>query len=240
MPGKVTGVSFNGTHSYDDWGLKLKNVEIDLPEAKTVYVDVPGMNGSLDLTEAQNGGIVYGMRTLRFTFDARDCNYPRWAGLISRVATAIEGNECQIIIDVDSGYYYTGRCHIDTKKTNEVLSEVSIECNCYPYKLDVTSSNEPWKWDTFCFIDGIIRYVPDVKIASTSSWQEITLIGWPYNETLRVISDSNDLKIKYRNTTINIFSGENILYDIDLQEGENKLYFQGTGTVTIVHKGGML
>ena len=46
MPGKVTGVSFNGTHSYDDWGLKLKNVEIDLPEAKTVYVDVPGMNGS--------------------------------------------------------------------------------------------------------------------------------------------------------------------------------------------------
>ena len=60
MPGKVTGVSFNGTHSYDDWGLKLKNVEIDLPEAKTVYVDVPGMNGSLDLTEAQNGGIVYG------------------------------------------------------------------------------------------------------------------------------------------------------------------------------------
>lgn len=24
MPGKVTGVSFNDTHSYDDWGLKLK------------------------------------------------------------------------------------------------------------------------------------------------------------------------------------------------------------------------
>ena len=71
MPVKVTGVSFDGAHSYNDWGLKLKSVSIGVPKAKTVYVSVNGMNGSLDLTEAQNGGVVYEMRTLKFTFDAR-------------------------------------------------------------------------------------------------------------------------------------------------------------------------
>ena len=78
MPVKVTGVSFDGAHSYNDWGLKLKSVSIGVPKAKTVYVSVNGMNGSLDLTEAQNGGVVYEMRTLKFTFDARDCSYIRW------------------------------------------------------------------------------------------------------------------------------------------------------------------
>ena len=53
MPVKVTGVSFDGAHSYNDWGLKLKSVSIGVPKAKTVYVSVNGMNGSLDLTEAQ-------------------------------------------------------------------------------------------------------------------------------------------------------------------------------------------
>ena len=239
MQVKVTGVSFDGAHSYNDWGLKLKSVSIGVPKAKTVYVSVNGMNGSLDLTEAQNGGVVYEMRTLKFTFDARDCSYIRWTGLISRIARAIEGKERRIILDVDSGYYYTGRCHIDTKKTNEELAEISIECTCDPYKLDVTSSNEPWKWDTFSFIDGVIRNTSDIDINSPTSWKEIILDGYPYNDTLKIISNAS-MKVKYRNGTYDIYAGENIMYDIELYEGENKLYFQGKGKITIVHRGGML
>lgn len=239
MPVKVTGVSFDDAHSYNDWGLKLKSVSIGVPKAKTVYVSVNGMNGSLDLTEAQNGGVVYEMRTLKFTFDARDCSYTRWTGLISRIARAIEGKKRRIILDVDSGYYYTGRCHIDTKKTNEELAEISIECTCDPYKLDVTSSNEPWKWDTFNFIDGVIRNTSDITISAGSGWQKVSLYGWVHNETLRIVSNA-EMKVRYQNSTYTISAGENIMYDIVLYEGENKLYFQGKGKITIVHRGGML
>lgn len=59
-----TGVTFGNYHSYKAWGLKLKEIKIGLPEVKTSYVEVPGMNGSLDLTEATFGGVTYGMRTL--------------------------------------------------------------------------------------------------------------------------------------------------------------------------------
>ena len=40
------------------------------------------MNGDLDLTEAQNGGIKYEMRELKFTFGVRNCSYEKWSGLI--------------------------------------------------------------------------------------------------------------------------------------------------------------
>lgn len=46
-----TGVTFGTNHSYKAWGLKLKEIKIGLPEVKTSYVEVPGMNGSLDLAK---------------------------------------------------------------------------------------------------------------------------------------------------------------------------------------------
>ena len=240
MPGNAEiGVSFDDVHSYTDWGLRLKEVKIGIPEAKTVYVDVPGSDGSLDLTEAQNGGVKYGMRTLEFIFDARNCSYQRWTNIISRIARDIEGKQKRIVIDIDSGYYYTGRCHISTEKTNEVTAEIGIECNCDPYKLDITSSNEPWKWDTFNFVEGVIRNTSDIEINNTTGWQSVVLDGWDYNETLRIVSNAA-MKVKYRNYTFEIAVGENIMYDIELFEGKNELFFQGSGTITLIHRGGTL
>ena len=83
-----TGVTFGTNHSYKAWGLKLKEIKIGLPEVKTSYVEVPGMNGSLDLTEATFGGVTYGMRTLEFSFDARNCSYTDWASLVTAIETA--------------------------------------------------------------------------------------------------------------------------------------------------------
>jgi hypothetical protein len=239
MPGTVTGVSFDDTHSYTEWGLKLKEIRIEMPEAKTAYVSVPGMNGDLDLTEAQNGGVKYGMRNIEFDFDARNCNYQTWHGLVSRIARAIEGKEKRILIDTDPEYYYIGRCHVETDKTNEVLAQITISANCEPYKLSIKSSDEPWLWDTFSFIDGVIRDTSDITISSPSGWQEVDLEGWPYNETLRIVSNVA-MKVRYLNDTFSIYAGDNVMYDIVLYEGTNKLYFQGSGKVTIVHKGGML
>lgn len=238
----VTGVSFDGVHSYLEWGLKLKKVSIGMPSAKTEYIDVPGMNGSLDLTEQQNGGVKYGMRTLEFVFDSRNCNYLKWTNLISRIAGTIQGRERRIILDMDSGFYYVGRCAIDTKKTDEVLAEITIKCTCEPYKIDVLSSDEPWKWDTFSFIDGVIRSTSDIQIDSSTSpggWQKVVLNGWMYNDVMRIVSNAS-MTVRYRNYTYSVYSGDNYMYDIELYEGENELYFQGKGTITIVHRGGMI
>lgn len=233
------GITFGEKHSFQDWGLKLKGVSIGIPKAKTEYVSVPGMNGDLDLTEAQNGGVKYEMRELKFTFGVRNCSYEKWSTLVSQVASDIQGAEKRIILDTDKDYCYVGRCQVDTTKSNDVTAEIVVTCTCEPYKISVFSSDEPWKWDTFNFINGVIRGTSDITIDAASTWQKIVLVGWIYNETLRIVSNA-DMKIKYRNSYYSIYAGENIMYDMVLYNGTNELYFQGTGKVTLIHRGGML
>ena len=233
------GITFDETHSFRDWGLRLKKIVIGIPKAKTEYVSVPGMNGDLDLSEAQNGGIKYEMRELKFTFGVRNCSYEKWSGLISQIASDIQGVEKRIILDTDKGFYYVGRCEVDTSKSNDVTAEIAVTCTCEPYKISVASSGEPWKWDTFNFLNGVIRNTSDITINATSSWQKVTLDGWVHNETLRIVSNAA-MKVRYRNSTYTISVGENIMYDLILYKGTNDLYFQGAGKITLIHRGGML
>lgn len=135
-----TGVTFGTAHSYRTWGLKLKKISIGFPEVKTAYVSVPGMDGDLDLTEATYGRVTYGMRTLEFVFDARNCKYTDWSTLISRISVAIHGKKLAITLDTDPDYRYAGRCEISTEKTNNVTAQITISCNCDPFKTKADGS----------------------------------------------------------------------------------------------------
>lgn len=239
MNDKNTGVSFDGMHTYRDFSLKLKNIDIEFPDAKYVYVDIPGMDGELDLTEAQNGGVVYGTRLLSFTFDAKNCKYTNWVGLISRIARCVEGKKKKITLDIDKGYYYTGRCHVSTKKSNEVNAEIVIECKCDPFKLASQSSDEKWVWDTFSFIDGVIRNTASIRISSPTNWQNVKVIGWMHNETI-VINASSSMQVKHGDNAFDLLPGDNIMYGITIKEGENILAFKGNGIVKIIHRGGII
>lgn len=235
-----TGVTFGTNHSYKAWGLKLKEIKIGLPEVKTSYVEVPGMNGSLDLTEATFGGVTYGMRTLEFSFDARNCNYKDWSSLITTIASAVHGQRLPIILDTDPEYYYTGRCELDTKKTNDVLAQITIQCYCEPYKLNVVaSSGLEWEWDSFSFVDGVVRDTKDVRIDAATGWQTLVLVGWQYNSALEILSDTA-MKIKFGGSLYAISAGKNVLQGIVLTEGKNKLEIQGVGVITAIYRGGML
>lgn len=236
---KNIGVRFDGIHSWTDWGLRLKEMKIGLPKIKTAYLEVPGMNGSLDLTEAQNGGVKYGNRELEFKFDARNCGYQKWLTLVSNITAEIHGQKKKIIIDTDPGFYYSGRCSVESKKDNDVLAEIIISCDCDPFKIDVAALNEPWVWDTFSFIDGVVRKTHEIMINSLDSWQEVRIDGWIHNEVLRVIADK-PMSVKFKDNIYELEAGENKLYEVEILEGKNYLYFKGEGKILILQIGGMI
>ena len=62
-----TGVLFNNIHSFYDLDLILSAVEVPPAIPKMVYVDIPGADGSLDLTEA-HGEVKYNDRTISMLF----------------------------------------------------------------------------------------------------------------------------------------------------------------------------
>ena len=63
----MKGIQFNDIHSYYDLNLILSVVNIPPAQPKTNYVDLPGGEGSLDLTEAL-GEVKYNDRDCTFTF----------------------------------------------------------------------------------------------------------------------------------------------------------------------------
>ena len=57
--------TLNGKHTYTDYGLYVTNTNpVEPPEVKAEYIEVPGRNGQIDLTEALTGYTVYNNRQI--------------------------------------------------------------------------------------------------------------------------------------------------------------------------------
>ena len=227
-------VLFGDVKSHEDWGLKLETIQLSFPEAKTDQIDVPGANGIIDLTEV-NGQVCYKNRTMTLTFSLDD-DYAEWHLLSSRIAKELHGKMIKCILPDDPNYYYEGRFSIDSKKTNDVITDIVITGDVHPFKLDVYSSSEEWLWDPFSFEDGIIRSYHDIKISGTTS---VSVIGSEMPVVPKFIC-STDMDLEFNSSVFNLSAGETTDYDIILSEGENQLIFTGHGTVTIEYRGGIL
>lgn len=227
-------VLFGDVKSHEDWGLKLETIQLSFPEAKTDQVDIPGSNGVIDLTEV-NGRVCYKNRTMTLTFSLDD-DYVEWHLLSSRIAKELHGKMIKCILPDDPNYYYEGRFSIDSKKTNDVITDIVITGDVHPFKLDVYSSSEEWLWDPFSFEDGIIRSYHDIEISGTTS---VSVIGSEMPVVPKFIC-SADMDLEFNGSVFRLSAGENMDYDIILSGGENQLIFTGQGTVTIEYRGGIL
>lgn len=135
-----TGVRFNGLHSYQDYGLYLKKrPDIGMPSAKTIFVDVPGADGSLDLTEAVAGEVKYSNRVLEFTFGAmvdRDSQ----ADFKSRLMDDLHGRIMEVVLDEDPEWYYRGRVSVEFDEVYSWRLDVTIKVDAEPYKRAVSET----------------------------------------------------------------------------------------------------
>lgn len=227
-------VLFGNIKSHEDWGLKLETIQLSFPEAKTDQIDIPGANGVIDLTEV-NGQVCYKNRTMTLTFSLDD-DYAKWHLLSSRIAKELHGKMIKCILPDDPNYYYEGRFSIDSKKTNDVITDIVITGDVHPFKMDVYSSSEEWLWDPFSFEDGIIRSYHDIEISGTTP---VSVIGSEMPVVPKFVC-STEMELSFKGSVFHLSAGETTDYDIILSEGENQLIFTGHGTVTIEYRGGIL
>lgn len=230
----MNGVTFGTKHSYNDFGLILSSKSISLPKAKTKTVEIPGADGVLDLTECLTDDVKYQNRTLQFTFTVVD-PLASWAAVLSEVTNFLHGRKLRIYMDWDKNYYYEGRCSVNQFKSDKRTATIVIDCDCDPYKIEKNSSSDPWVWDTFSFVDGII-YINKVTVSGSAT---TTLIN-----RRKVVSPtfacSAAMVATFEGVTYNLPAGTTTILDIRLQEGENIISFKGNGTVQIDYKGGSL
>lgn len=134
----MNGVSFDGMHSYTDFGMYLaERPDLRSPEPKLNTVEVPGMDGLLDMTEANSGDVKYNNRTLNFKFSAM-VKVGQQEQFKQIIRNALHGNVIQrIILDEDPEWYYTGRCSVNFEELHSWKLKCTVTVDAAPYALRV-------------------------------------------------------------------------------------------------------
>lgn len=158
-------ITFGDKNTWDDWHLvPASRPTFSMPPLQERYVDIPGLNGPVDLTEAITGYPVYGNRTGSFEFIVMNDWYDsdgaltrgRWQERYSEIANYLHDQHMKAWLEDDPGYYYEGRFKLAEWRSEKDYSRISIEYNVGPYKWAAEATDEPWLWDPFSFETGVI------------------------------------------------------------------------------------
>lgn len=222
-------------HSFNDFGLiRVSRPLISPPVVKTIIVDNPGTNGVIDLTEALTEYPTYENRTITERYIVR-AKPKQWDLIISDVSQILDGMTGQLRFDTDPAYYWQGRSVISAIDKHETYMLITITSDVFPFKYERFHSLQSWEWDPFNFDVGIIRDYSNIEVDGELSY---TIIGtkMPVVPTFSVSSGSS-LTVQFEGSTYDLPAGSD---NIILHEGRNTLLFKGTGTVSILYRGGVL
>lgn len=154
-------------NTWDDWHLVPTSRPVfQQGDVKTSYVDIPGADGQIDLTEALSGRPTYKNREGSLEFIVMNGYRQSWAAGFSKFANWLHGKRLRIVLDDDPEYFYEGRLKLNEWKSNSdgTWSNITIDYNLKPYKYSIYMSTEKWEWDPFNFETGVIYNGGDIQI----------------------------------------------------------------------------
>ena len=211
----MKGVYFSNFHSYRDLNLVLSKVNIPPAVPKTNYVDIPGGDGSVDLTEAL-GEVKYKDRECSFTFTVFP--YDDFEEKKRQVNSLLNGKKHRIFVDKDPDYYWQGRCSVSAYESDRNLHKIVVNTTVAPYKLKLgeTTVRIPAGTNvTRTLVNGRKAVVPTITC----------------NASTTIVFNGNTIQL-------NAGTHKNLL--ITLREGDNPVTVTSTGTVTFMYQEGDL
>lgn len=214
------GTYFGGLHSNRDLGLIQQIVEVQPAQPKLNIIDIPGADGSKDLSAYPSGRVVFADRELVWTFAL----YPgdNWHDRQRKVSNALNGLSCHITLDDDPGYYYVGRLSVDSYNSDRTLRQITIRAVCRPFKLkqEVTTIT--------------------AALTTTAKTFDLSNDRKPVVPTITVTAETT---LEWDGGSYTISAGTHKILDIQLQEGDNELRAKvtsGSGSITITYQEGAL
>ena len=217
----MRGTDFGGVHSYIDLHLIQQKVDVQPAEPKLNLIDIPGADGSKDLSTQPAGRVTFGDRKLTWTFAL----YPGevWEEKHRQVSGALNGKYCRITLDSDPDYYYLGRLAVKSYNVDNQLRQITIEATCRPYMLRQQET--------------VVR----VSNLSTT-YRTLDLVN-DRKPAIPIITVTAETTLRWNGGMVTISPGTHKILDIELQEGVNKLEARvtsGTGSITLTYQEGAL
>jgi hypothetical protein len=210
----MKGIRFGLYHSYDDFGLILSKTEMGAPQVKAQKIDIPGADGTLDLTDFF-GEPKYEDVTHRFDFST-GIPQAEFITLCTRIKNAIHGKKMRVVIDDDPLFFWNGRCYVSSFTNEKGIGTISIECDCAPwkYKRDHTTvAHVVSGTQEIILTNARKRAVPEVQVFTEGG---------------------GSITVDFRGNTWTLGKGSYTLPELELAEGANPVTVTGTGTIAFV------
>ena len=216
----MRGITINNIHTATDWGLILNATQIDPPTAKKYTVNVDGRDGEIDLSEALTGTIQYENRNVSFTFIASDGTYQDRQNLIMEIMGTIHGKRLNVFTDDDPDHSFVGRWELKDVDTKAGYTTFSITASCEPWRYAVNATKYAFT------VQGVQKYT---YIQNNGFKRQIALLNVQGSITIKKDTISHALTV-----------GSYKLMDLPLDHGLNIWTLEGTGTLTIEFREGVL
>lgn len=123
----MDGVWFDDLHVGYTTDFIMNYARVSTPTVKVKEIEVPGMDGALDITESL-GEVKYNNRQISFKFTTQKQEK------IDHLINALHGMKKKIILDREDTFYYRGRCSVSDPVPNKNLLTVEVMASCEPYK----------------------------------------------------------------------------------------------------------
>lgn len=222
------GMKIGEFHSYKDFGLvPTSKPVVNLPSPKLEYLDIPGRQGEIDITESLTGEVVYEMRTGSFEFIVSDIE--KWQEVYRKLLSTVHGKRTNLILDTEKDYVYQkGRLWVSEFKSDKNYSLITLD-----YKLD------PYKYRLGDLKNGeLIHRLDGISITSSKSItltfdSDMTIVPEFHNRT------ENVLTLNFEGKKFTLPKGKSRFPEIRGRK-DLVLTFTGSSTLDISYKRGWL
>lgn len=215
----MRGVKFGEYHSGDDWEIILSAKTLTPPEPQATRIEIPGRDGSLDISEALTGEIRYNDRIATLGFTLVEGSYEEREILLSEIFNIIHGRKLNIILPDFPDRYLVGRCNITDRDNDKSYGVFTVEATCEPWFYAVEES---------------------VRTFDVSGAIEVSLSNLGVKTLIPEIKVTGSIVLKIDGTSISLTSGTYRLPGLKLKTGHTSLTLEGSGSITFNYREGWL
>lgn len=127
-------ITFGTKNTWTDWHLIPSSRPVfNPPPLKSKYVDIPGADGEVDLTELLTGSPKFGNRTGSLEFIVAN-DYLSWDVAYSTIMNYLHGQSMHAVLEDEPLYYYDGRFSVSEWRSDKNYSLITIEYVLAPHR----------------------------------------------------------------------------------------------------------
>ena len=211
---KIGNVKFGSHDMLRDYGVIMTSFDIGMPSQKRSSIEVPGMDGVIDLTYVLSEQKIYDNRTVSISFEIP---YRKGADpwdIHERIANDIHGNEMDIRLSFYPGWHLEGNASVDGMSMNDGTATFKVTCDCNPYFIKNSLTRATYA------VSGTM----DAYIRNATRW---TIPSTEVNGTVSVKTDD---------AAVSLSTGKVRNAAIVLKSGINKITLGGSGTITFEYQ----